>query len=91
MITTSITTAKSIKKGGDTIIAYKFVKTATPDKPDNDYTRLLEKANAGEKLDREKFEKALDYYYEMMGWDVATGVPREAKLYHLNIADLSGF
>jgi aldehyde:ferredoxin oxidoreductase len=45
----------------------------------------------GEKLDREKFEKALDYYYEMMGWDVATGMPREAKLYHLNIADLTRF
>jgi aldehyde:ferredoxin oxidoreductase len=27
----------------------------------------------------------------MMGWDVANGIPREAKLYQLNIADLSQF
>jgi aldehyde:ferredoxin oxidoreductase len=45
----------------------------------------------GVKLDKEEFEKALDYYYEMMGWDVVTGVPREMKLYELNIADLSQF
>ena len=43
------------------------------------------------KLDRGAFTRALDLYYEMMGWDVATGNPREAKLYHLNIADLSQF
>jgi len=45
----------------------------------------------GTKLDRQRFEKALDYYYEMMGWDVKTGIPREARLYLLNIADLSQF
>jgi len=45
----------------------------------------------GVKLDRGAFTRALDLYYEMMGWDVATGNPREAKLYHLNIADLSQF
>jgi len=45
----------------------------------------------GVKLDREEFEKALDYYYEMMGWDIETGVPRKAKLCQLNIADLSQF
>ena len=45
----------------------------------------------GIKLDKNEFTKALDLYYEMMGWDVATGMPREAKLYHLNIADLSQF
>jgi aldehyde:ferredoxin oxidoreductase len=42
-------------------------------------------------LGKNEFTKALDLYYEMMGWDVATGMPREAKLYHLNIADLSQF
>ncbi len=45
----------------------------------------------GVKLEKKDFTRALDLYYEMMGWDVATGVPREAKLYHLNIADLSQF
>jgi aldehyde:ferredoxin oxidoreductase len=30
-------------------------------------------------------EAALPLYYEMMGWDPATGVPRAAKLYELDI------
>jgi len=45
----------------------------------------------GVALDEVAFTRALDLYYEMMGWDVATGMPRQAKLYHLNIADLSQF
>jgi aldehyde:ferredoxin oxidoreductase len=61
----------------------------------NLFDRLFEPLETGPltgmKLDREEFEKALDYYYEMMGWDVAAGVPREAKLHHLNIADLARF
>ncbi len=59
--------------------------------PDRMFESLETGSLTGEKLDREPFEKALDCYYEMMGWDVETGVPREAKLYHLNIADLSQF
>jgi aldehyde:ferredoxin oxidoreductase len=59
--------------------------------PDRLFEPLETGPLTGEKLDREKFEKALDYYYEMMGWDVVTGMPREAKLHHLNIADLSQF
>jgi aldehyde:ferredoxin oxidoreductase len=57
--------------------------------------RLFEPLETGQltgvKLDKKKFIKALDYYYEMMGWDVATGIPREAKLHQLNIADLTQF
>ncbi len=45
----------------------------------------------GYKWDRAEFNRALDLYYEMMGWDAETGVPREAKLHHLNIADLDQF
>lgn len=59
--------------------------------PDRMFEPLETGSLTGEKLDREQFEKALDYYYEMMGWDIETGVPREAKLHHLNIADLSQF
>ncbi len=59
--------------------------------PDRMFEPLETGSLTGEKLDRERFEKALDYYYEMMGWDIETGVPREAKLHHLNIADLSQF
>jgi len=59
--------------------------------PDRLFEPLETGPLTGEKLDRDKFEEALDYYYEMMGWDVGTGVPREARLHQLNIADLSRF
>jgi len=59
--------------------------------PDRLFEPLETGPLTGTKLDKEEFTKALELYYEMMGWDVATGVPREAKLYHLNIADLSQF
>lgn len=57
--------------------------------------RLFEPLDSGRlkgwKLDREAFAKALDLYYEMMGWDVETGKPRPARLHLLNIADLDQF
>jgi aldehyde:ferredoxin oxidoreductase len=59
--------------------------------PDRLFEPLETGPLTGEKLDREEFEKALEWYYEMMGWDVATGVPLETKLHHLNIADLTRF
>lgn len=59
--------------------------------PDRLFEPLETGPLTGVKLDREQFNKALDYYYEMMGWDVTTGIPREARLYQLNIADLSQF
>jgi aldehyde:ferredoxin oxidoreductase len=59
--------------------------------PDRFFEPLETGSLTGVKLDREQFEKALDAYYEMMGWDVATGIPREAKLYQLNIMDLAQF
>jgi aldehyde:ferredoxin oxidoreductase len=59
--------------------------------PDRLFEPLETGALKGVKLDREEFEKALEYYYEMMGWDVETGNPREMKLYELNIADLTQF
>lgn len=31
-------------------------------------------------LDRQNYEEALDYYYELAGWDVATGTPTRASL-----------
>jgi aldehyde:ferredoxin oxidoreductase len=61
------------------------------DLPDRLFEPLETGPLTGVKLDRQQFEKALDYYYEMMGWDVASGEPREAKLYQLNISDLSQF
>jgi aldehyde:ferredoxin oxidoreductase len=59
--------------------------------PDRMFEPLETGSLTGQTLDREEFEKALDTYYEMMGWDVATGVPRDARLHQLNIRDLSQF
>lgn len=59
--------------------------------PDRLFEPLETGPLTGEKLDREKFKKALDLYYEMMGWDVTDGVPRQARLHQLNIADLIQF
>jgi len=59
--------------------------------PDRLFEPLETGPLTGVKLDREQFKKALRAYYEMMGWDIDTGVPREARLHQLNIADLSQF
>jgi aldehyde:ferredoxin oxidoreductase len=56
--------------------------------PDRLFEELESGILTGKKLDREQFEFALDMYYEMMGWDIVTGEPRQARLYQLNIADL---
>jgi aldehyde:ferredoxin oxidoreductase len=39
----------------------------------------------GKKIDREQFSKALETYYEMMGWDAETGVPKRGKLAELDL------
>ena len=39
----------------------------------------------GKKIDREQFSKALETYYEMMGWDSETGVPKRGKLAELDL------
>ncbi len=41
------------------------------------------------KLDREKFEKLKDRYYQLRGWDVATGNPTGAKLKELGLEDIA--
>jgi aldehyde:ferredoxin oxidoreductase len=43
----------------------------------------------GKKIDREQFSKALETYYEMMGWEVKTGVPKRGKLTELDLDWLS--
>ena len=59
--------------------------------PDRLFEPLETGILTGVSLDRDKFTKAMDMYYEMMGWDVETGIPREARLHQLNIADLAQF
>jgi aldehyde:ferredoxin oxidoreductase len=42
-------------------------------------------ASNGLTVTRQEFEEALDMYYEMCRWDVATGKPTHAKLEELGL------
>ena len=42
----------------------------------------------GEVVDRDKFEKLKDEYYQLRGWDIKTGFPKIAKLEQLELADV---
>ena len=46
---------------------------------------LIGGASDGEAVTRQEVEEALDMYYEMCGWDVATGKPTQAKLEELGL------
>ncbi|MGQ9646912.1 MAG: aldehyde ferredoxin oxidoreductase family protein [Thermodesulfobacteriota bacterium] len=39
----------------------------------------------GKKIDKEQFSKAVETYYEMMGWDPESGIPKKEKLAELDI------
>jgi aldehyde:ferredoxin oxidoreductase len=39
----------------------------------------------GKKIDKEQFSKAIETYYQMMGWDSETGVPEKEKLAELDL------
>jgi hypothetical protein len=40
-------------------------------------------------LDRERFVKLLESYYELSGWEVATGWPGQARLEELGLGDVA--
>ena len=40
-------------------------------------------------VEREKFEKMKDEYYQIRGWDVATGFQKRAKLEQLNLGEVA--
>ena len=43
----------------------------------------------GMSLDREVFKKLKDEYYELRGWDVASGLPTKAQLEALQLGDVA--
>ena len=43
-------------------------------------------SNDGTRLDRQKFQRVLDSYYKLRGWDVTTGKPTKRKLQELNLS-----
>jgi aldehyde:ferredoxin oxidoreductase len=57
--------------------------------PDRFFTPLPDGMMQGVSVDREAFEKALETYYQMMGWDENTGAPQDHKLEELGIGWVS--
>lgn len=53
--------------------------------PDRMFEGLEGGPMTGEKLDRERFQRALETYYQMAGWDPQTGAPTKAKLAELGL------
>lgn len=51
-------------------------------------TRLTKGPFKGASLDPEKYQRLLDYYYEIRGWD-SRGVPRRSTLEKLGLADVA--
>ena len=47
-------------------------------------------SKVGTIVDRDDFEKLKDEYYELRGWDVASGLPNESKLEELGLQDIAG-
>jgi aldehyde:ferredoxin oxidoreductase len=54
--------------------------------PEKLFKPLKGGASDGWKLDRDEVAKALEKYYEISGWDAATGVPTREKLEELDLA-----
>jgi len=57
--------------------------------PDRFFQPMAGGTLEGKRIDREEFSKAIETYYEMMGWDPETGVPKKAKLAELDLDWLS--
>jgi aldehyde:ferredoxin oxidoreductase len=53
--------------------------------PERLYEELQFGSMKGARIDREQFRKALELYYEMMGWDPETGAPTPTKLLELDL------
>ena len=57
--------------------------------PERLFTRASTKGpSRDEVVERAAFEKMLDEYYEIAGWDPLTGIPTQEKLEELEIAHL---
>lgn len=53
--------------------------------PERFFEEIQFGSSKGAKLEREQFNRALQLYYEMMGWNRSTGVPTAAKLHELDL------
>jgi aldehyde:ferredoxin oxidoreductase len=53
--------------------------------PDRLYEPIPAGPSKGAHVDREVFQRLLDQYYGMMGWDAQTGNPTRGKLLELGL------
>ena len=44
----------------------------------------------GKRIERDDFENLKSEYYELRGWDVASGLPTESTLRELELGDIAG-
>lgn len=90
------TTSWELLKGAERVLsmarAYNLLEgfTAQDDAlPDRLHAAYPEGPCDGGPIDREALETAKSIYYEMMGWDGETGLPREMRLHELNVGWVS--
>ena len=62
----------------DDVLGGKWGSEPTPDGPCK-----------GERIDPEKFDKLLDEYYQLRGWDLM-GIPTASTLSALGLEDIAG-
>jgi aldehyde:ferredoxin oxidoreductase len=77
----------SLRHGHDVMPAHWFDR--------NDVDPFIQNAgasgvdHANNRLDRDDWERALDMFFERMGWDVATGIPTLETLLRLGLPDMA--
>jgi len=90
------TTAWELLKGAERVLsmarAYNMLEGFTAEDdvlPQRLYEPYPEGPCLGGPIDQQELEEARGTYYEMLGWDAETGVPRSAKLHELNVGWVS--
>lgn len=64
--------------------------TRKDDKPPERFFQPIKSGPAkGERLEKEKFKKVLDEYYELRGWDKETGLPTRVKLQEVGLKEVA--
>lgn len=54
--------------------------------PDRFFEPLRNGRLKGTRIEQDEFVRAIETYYEMMGWERATGIPTKAKLHEMNLS-----
>jgi aldehyde:ferredoxin oxidoreductase len=57
--------------------------------PERFFEPIKSGGGKGDRLERDRLDRALDEYYQMRGWDVKTGLQKRAKLEELELVDIA--